>query len=86
MSSLVRKVLELKDEELKAFFMRASTGAERSVAGCRQQDWARQKSGVARPLSSALSRVDKYSGWVVVLEPTHGPIYRLDAFSTPGLL
>lgn len=27
-SSLVRKVLELKDEELKAFFMRASTGAE----------------------------------------------------------
>lgn len=28
MSSLVRKVLELNDEELKAFFMRASKGAE----------------------------------------------------------
>lgn len=28
MRSLVRKVLELKEEELKAFFMRASTGAE----------------------------------------------------------
>lgn len=27
-SSLVRKALELKEEELKAFFMRASMGAE----------------------------------------------------------
>lgn len=30
-SNLVRKVLELKDEELKAFFMRASTGEKWSV-------------------------------------------------------
>jgi hypothetical protein len=34
---LVRKALELKDEELKAFFMRASVEAEVSVAGCKWQ-------------------------------------------------
>lgn len=33
MSSLVRKALGLKDEELKAFFMRASAGRRSRVLG-----------------------------------------------------
>lgn len=37
MSSLVRKVLELKEEQLKAFFMRASTGHKQSVVVSRQE-------------------------------------------------
>lgn len=37
MSSLVRKVLELKEEELKALFMRASMGQKRNVVVSRQE-------------------------------------------------